>query len=362
MQQRSCLSLFVVLLGLVCTGCEKKTNAGPPPGMATQVVVVEAKRRSISETLALPGNVLANEMVEIKSETDGMVQEINFNEGQRVEKGRLLIRLDESKLAASVAEVDANFKLSEANHERGQQLLKDKLISQQEFDQVASSFAVNQAGLELKRRQLKDARIYASFSGIVGARNVSPGQVISKNTTLTWLVDLDPIKVEISVPEKFLGQVKIGQTIEFNVTAFPNQKFKGEVYFISPQVDLGTRTALVKALIPNPELQLKPGMFASLDLTLKERDQALMIPEVALINDGDKTSVFIVDKDLTAQLRPVRVDLRQAGQVEITSGLQGGEQVIVEGMQKVGPGGKVKLAPPEAAAPYQATNGPPAKT
>ncbi|MEO8429635.1 MAG: efflux RND transporter periplasmic adaptor subunit [Verrucomicrobiota bacterium] len=362
MQQPLSLILVAGLLGLVCAGCEKKRNAEPPPGMVTQVVVVEAKRRPISETLALPGNVLANEMVEIKSETDGMVQEINFSEGQRVEKGRLLIRLDESKLAASVAEVDANFKLSQSNHERAQQLLKDKLISQQEFDQVASSFAVNQAGLELKRRQLKDARIYASFSGIVGARNVSPGQVISKNTTLTWLVDLDPIKVEISVPEKFLGQVKIGQNIEFNVTAFPNQKFKGEVYFISPQVDLGTRTALVKALIPNPELQLKPGMFASLDLTLKERDHAIVIPEVALINDGDKTSVFIVDKDLNAQLRTVKVDLRLAGQVEITSGLQGGEQIIVEGMQKVRPGGKVKLAPPEAAIPYQTTNSPSTKT
>jgi membrane fusion protein (multidrug efflux system) len=125
-------------------------------------------------------------------------------------------------------------------------LLQDKLISQQEFDLAASVFEVNRATVELKRRMLKDARIYAPFTGMVGARQISPGQVITRDTTLTWLVDLDIVKVQVKVPEKYLRQLQLGRLLEFTVAAFPDDKFRGEVYFISPQIDERTRTALVK--------------------------------------------------------------------------------------------------------------------
>ena len=334
-------------------GCMKKAGArgsgGFPP---IQVIAVEAKRQPVWETLALPGTIAANEQVEIKAETDGIVQEINFKEGERVAKGQALVVLDETKLAAAVAEADANLKLSRANYDRAQQLFKGKLISQQEFDQSASIFAVNQAGVDLKRRELKDARIYAPFAGMVGARQISPGQVISRNTTLTWLVDLDIVKVEVKVPEKYLRQLKIGQPLEFSVAAFPDEKFRGEVYFISPQIDEGTRTALVKARIANPDAKLRGGMFAGLDLTLQARESAIVIPEPALMSNGDNFSVFVVDDKGSAQVRPVEVGLRLAGKAEILKGLVPGDKVVVEGTQKLRPGAPVKLAPPEAAAPY----------
>src|SRR4030095_16102252 len=121
---------------------------------------------------------------------------------------------------------------------------------------------VNQAAVDLKNRQLKDARIFAPFAGIVGARQISPGQVISRNTTLTWLVDLDTVKVEVKVPEKYLGELKLGRPLEFKVIAYAGETFQGEVYFISPQLEESTRRALVKVQIPNPDLKLKAGMFA----------------------------------------------------------------------------------------------------
>ena len=130
------------------------------------------------------------------------------------------LQLDESKLAATLAEAEANFKLSRANYERSQQLFKDKLISQQEFDQAAATFNVNQASLDLKKRELKDARIYAPFNGVIGARNVSPGQVITKNTTLTYLIDFDPVVVEFNVPERFLSQLHVDQFIEIGVATY----------------------------------------------------------------------------------------------------------------------------------------------
>lgn len=322
--------------------------------MATHVVVVPARRQSVSETLPLVGTVNANEMVEIKPESDGIIQEINYEEGQRVEKGHLLVSLDDSKLAASVAEGEANFRLSLANHSRAEQLLKDRLISQQEFDQVAATFAVNQAGLDLKKRLLRDARVIAPFSGVVGARSISPGQVVNRSTTLAWLVDLDTVKVEVDIPEKFLGQVKIGQNLSFSVAAYPDERFLGQVYFIAPQVSETLRTAPIKARIPNPKHLLRPGMFASLSLTLTVRESAIVIPDVSIINNGDIAMVFVVGKDDVANLRPVTIGERLAGKAEVRKGLAEGEEVVVEGHQKVVPGFKVKRSAPEKAAVYLA--------
>jgi membrane fusion protein (multidrug efflux system) len=359
---RTCLSLAALLTALLLfTACKKERQAGGGPrlGLAVQVVAVQARRQPVTESLSLVGSIAANEMVEIKAETEGIVQEIGFDEGQKVEKGQLLVRLDETKLTATLAEGEANYKLSQANFDRSRQLLRDQLISQQEFDQASAVFEVNRASLERKRRELKDARVIAPFSGLTGARNVSPGQVTSRNTTLTWLVDLDPVKVEMNVPEKFLSQLKLGQSIAFDVTAYPGQKFRGEVYFIAPQLELGTRTALVKTRIANPDYHLKAGMVANLELKLRIRDEAVVIPEVALISNGDASFVFVVDQDQTAQMRPVSVGQRLPRWTEITSGLQGGEWIVVEGHQKVGPGMKVNLAPKEKAAPYLQTEAKP---
>jgi membrane fusion protein (multidrug efflux system) len=325
-----------------------------------QVVIAEVKQQSVAEKISLVGNLLPNESVEVKSEIEGTVLEINFQEGHPVEKGQLLIRLDERKLTATVSEAEANFKLTETNLERARHLFRDKLISKEEFDRATSTHQAQEAGLELKRQQLRDARITAPFAGIAGARSVSPGQVISLNTVLTWISDLDPIKVEVNVPERFLAQLKTGQKIELTVASRPGKKYAGEVYFISSQVDTATRTALVKATVPNESGELKSGMFASLDLTLNVRDKAIVIPESALsrVMTQDRAMVFVVDHADAAQLRPVKLGLRLAGQVEIVEGLSPGERVVVEGVQKLGPGAKVKTAQAAPAPTVPPTNAP----
>jgi len=347
----TCLSLALVVLPAV-SGCRKQAASTAVVAATVQVIAIEARIQPVAESLSLTASITPNEVVEIKSETDGIVLETKFAEGERVTKGQVLVQLDDSKLSAEVKEADAILKLSQANHERTKQLHEDKLISQQDYDQAASTFAVNQAGLELKRRQLQDARITAPFSGIVGARQISPGQVINRSLTLTVLVDLDTVKVEVKVPEKYLRELHLGQAMDFSVAAYPDEKFHGEVYFISPQIEEGTRTALVKARIPNTEHKLRGGMFASLDLTLKLRDSAIVIPEPALMSNGDHFSVFVIDEKGEAQTRPVEVGYHLPGRVEITKGLNAGDKVVVEGLQKLRPGSPVKLSPPEAAAIY----------
>ena len=188
----------------------------------------------------------------------------------------------------------------------------------------------------------------------MASRLVSRGQVVAAQQSLASLADVDPVKVEGSVPERFLSRAKTGQKFDFRVAAYPGEDFAGEVYFIAPQIDPVNRTGLIKARVPNPEGKLKPGMFATVDLTLKVREDAVVIPEAALMPQGDATMVVIVDEQMTAQIRPVRTGLRTAGRVEIIEGLKGGETVVVEGWQKTRPGGKVKLAPEAAAAPYVA--------
>lgn len=332
-------------------GCKKQTAGAaklPPP----QVVVAEARVERVVDTWPGVANIQANEMVDIKAEIDGVVQEILFEEGQQVEKGQLLVRLDETKLAATLAQAEANFKLSEANFARAQQLSNDKLIAQQEFDQAAATFQANQANLDFTRRQSKDARILAPFEGVVSSRPISPGQIISKNSIITWLIDLDPVKVEFHVPEKFLGQVKTKQQIKVEIEAFPNDDFLGEVFFVSPYVDPTNRTALVKAHIPNKEMKLRPGMFANLDLTLVVRERSTVIPEMAItqVLTNSQAMVFAVDAAGTAQMRKIKTGVRLIGSIEVLEGLKPGEKVIVEGLQKVVPGAPVRIAPESGSA------------
>ena len=350
--------LFAALAALLATpGCKPKaapkTGAGGARGgMAVQVVAIPVREKPVVEVVPLVGSIAANEFVEVKSEADGIVSEIGFEEGQRVKKGSLLLALDESKFTASLHEAEASQTLAGANFARARQLSVEKLISQQEFEQAAATFTMNEATVELRRRQLRDARILAPFAGTVGNRQVSAGQVISRNTPLTTLVDLDTVKAEMNVPERHLGQIQAGQKIRFKVDAFPKDEFEGEVFFVAPQLDPATRTALVKARVPNADGRLRAGMFAKLDLAVQLRDKALVIPEPALMSNGDQLSVFVVGAQTNVALRPIRVGIRLAGKVEVISGLTNGELIVVEGQQKLFPGAPVRFGPASSSAPY----------
>lgn len=346
-------------------GCGKGGGApaaaagGQGRGMPVmKVIAVTVQRQAVHDSLSLVGSIVANEQIEVRAESEGFVESIRFTEGQVVEKGTILATLDETKLQAALEEAEASLKLSHQTYDRLKELLSARLVSQQEFDQAASKLSVDEAAVAGRRRQLKEARVAAPFSGIVGARQVSPGQLVNRNTTLTWLVDLDPVKVEFNVPERFLSQVQVGQEIAVTVAAWPGAPFRGKVFFVAPFVDPTSRTILVKAEIANKDRRLKPGMFANLNLTLQIRDNAVVIPEAALsqILDGDRAMVMVVAADTTVSLKPVKIGVRLPGRVEIREGLDGGEKVVVEGLQKIAPGMKVELAPAEEAKQYQLAN------
>jgi membrane fusion protein, multidrug efflux system len=254
------------------------------------------------------------------------------------------VQLDDSKISAALAQAEANFNLSRANLERSQQLYQKQMISHQDFDQAASNFKVDDAALNLRKREMRDARIVAPFDGVMDLRLISPGQVIERNTLLSTIVAIDPVKVEFNVPERYLRQLSLNQRAAITLAAYPGETFEGAVYFIAPELDSQLRTARVRARIPNPDGRLRPGMFASLDLTLMVREEAIVVPETALIPQGDNVVVFVVDAESNAQIRPVKTGFRMDGRIEILEGLEGGERVITEGYQKTRPGGPVIIS------------------
>jgi len=338
----------------VASGCGRREPGGGPGG-AVHVVGFRAIEQPIEERVAVVGTLVANESVDIKSELDGVVEEMSFEEGQRVNAGETLFRIDRSKLEASLAEAEANLKLAEATLGRYAALAESRAVSQQEVDQARMNFEARLATVKLMHAQLQDATLIAPFAGIVGARLVSVGQYVTRGQQLSSLVETDPMKVEFNVPERFLSQVAEGQELDVRVAAYPDESFRGTVYFIDPKVNPETRTVLIKARLPNPDGRLRPGMFSNLTLILQVRQNAVVVPETALMLRGQSTSVFVVNEQALIEAREVNAGVRLAGWVEIASGLKVGETVILEGLQKVHPGAQVSVRYEE-----QPAQGPPA--
>ncbi|MDR4505883.1 MAG: efflux RND transporter periplasmic adaptor subunit [Candidatus Scalindua sp.] len=337
------LLIFPLLSIFFCTGCRNKAAERPHGEMTVNVIAYKSKKQQISEKISLIGNMAANEYVVIQSEIDGIVESIGFEEGQNVTKGRILFRIDEKKLKASLAQTQANLRLSQASADRYKALIESRVVSKQEYDQSMAILEADEATVILTRELLDDATIVAPFDGVMGARSVSEGQFITKGTSLSSIINQNPMKAEFNVPERYLSRVDLEQDIEITVAAYPEKKFNGKVYFVAPQIDELTRSALVKARVPNPDGILRRGMFASLNLIVDIQNDALIIPETAMMLKGDEVSVFTVDNEDRVHLMKIEVGLRFDGMIQILSGLKEGEIVVTEGHQKLREGVKVTM-------------------
>ena len=201
---------------------------------------------------------------------------------------------------------------------------------------------MNTAAVELARVQLEKAHIVAPFSGIVGLRHVSVGEYITAGQALVNLEAIDPVKADFRVPEKFLPAIKVGQTILIKVDAFPDDNFEGKVYAIDPRLDVAGRSLLVRALVPNKDRRLRPGLFARVTVLLQLKEDALTVPEQAIVPQGDSQFVFkIVDGKV--QFTKVVIGTRREGRVEIIEGLTAGDQVVTAGQLKIRDGSAVSV-------------------
>jgi len=306
---------------------------------------------AIDEASAV-GTLRADEAVTIRPEISGRIAEMPFKEGQRVERGAVLVRLDQAELAAVLASSRAQAGLDKQRLERAADLLQKNFISQQAFDEARANAARSAAKQREDEARLAKTEIRAPFSGVAGLRQVSEGAFVAAGTDIARLEKIDELKLDFRVPETFLAQLRPGQSVRIVIDAYAGEDFRGAVYAIEPAIDEQTRTVLVRARVGNSQMKLRPGMFARVLLTLAVRPNAVWIAEQAIVPRGQDSFVYRV-VDGKAELVKVQTGLRKVGEVEITRGLAGGDLVITEGTQKIGPGSPVTVlqgAPKPAAA------------
>ncbi|MBL9137964.1 MAG: efflux RND transporter periplasmic adaptor subunit [Verrucomicrobiales bacterium] len=333
------LAALAVLV--LVAGCGK--SGGPPPDFAVEVAVTKPEVTAVEDTVPAVGTIEADERVVLQPEVPGLVESIHFTEGQRVTKGEILFRLRSRKEEAQLAQARADKDLAKANLERAQTLAGSKAISQQELDQMASTLEARVATYELESRRLEERVILAPFDGVVGPRDVSVGQYVNAGMPLVTLVEDARVKIRFQIPERLFAQLKKGQRGRVRVSAYGDRGFEGVVDMVNPEVDEVTRTVAARLVVPNPEALLRPGMFARVELIVGRREDALVVPESALVPALDDFNVFAVE-DGRARLRPVKLGVRLPGKVELREGVTPTAVVVISGTQKLVDGTKVTPA------------------
>lgn len=331
------------------------TGGGPPAGFAMPVEAAMVTVAPAATTTDAVGSLRSAESVLLKPEVSGRIVKINFDEGQRVQAGDVLIELDQSIEAAELDQARAQLALAQAEYERQQALRSRKTVSQAALDRARSELDTGLAQLALAEARLAKRSLLAPFNARAGLRRVSPGAFVEAGTPLVNLEDIDPLKLDFRVPERFLPVVQIGQTIGVEIDAFPDRTFAGEVAAIDPQIDEAGRSLVVRAVVQNPDDQLRPGLFARVTLTLSTRKDAVWVDEAAIVPMGDQATVFKVVEDeegkTSAKVQPVRLGLRQPGRVEIVEGLETGDRVVTAGVLKIGDGAPIQVVPPSDSVP-----------
>jgi membrane fusion protein (multidrug efflux system) len=304
------------------------------------IAAIAKPERVVSQINAL-GTAHANEAVEITSKVSNIVTAVRFSDGQHVEKGQVLVELDSAQVRADLAAAEAAAAESASQVKRSRELMASRVLSESQFEQLEATMKTNQARVTAARSHVNDTVIRAPFTGRVGLRRVSVGSLVSPGTVITTLDDLSVIKVDFSVPENFLAGLRDGLKVTATAVAFPGRDFVGKVTGVDSRIDPVTRSVTVRAVVPNSDMALKPGMFLNVSLARDSR-QALMVPEAALVPEQSRQFLFVIE-DGRAIRREVHIGGRQPGRVEIVSGLKVGDQVIVEGTQKVRDGGEVRV-------------------
>lgn len=338
--------------GDVAKGGASPLKAGG--GMPVEAAVIKPRR--LAQEIIAVGSLISDESVILSSEISGRIASISFTEGQPVAAGDLLFKLDDSVYAAELEQARAGLKLSQSDHDRAQGLFTRQLISVRERDAAAAKLDVDRATVALAEARLAKTRIRAPFRGVAGLRQVSPGEYINPGQPLAPLESMSVLKMDFRLSEAALSAIKVGQILNLEVDSYPGEVFPGTVYAIDPRLAEATRSVGVRARVPNPERRLRPGLFARVRLTISENAAALLVPEQAIVPQGDSSFVYVIEAG-TAVMRKVEIGQRKGGLAEITSGLKDGDTVITAGMQKIGPGAPVmaiNLAPPPPVAPAPA--------
>lgn len=325
------------------TGAGPAASGAPVPGSPAQPVSVEVAKvqlMRLSDDAQAVGSLRSRQGVMLRPEVSGRITELNFRDGERVRKGRLLVQFDDQLQLAQVKQSRAELSIAQANHKRNQELLAQNFVSQRSLDESAANLEVAQAKLALSQATAARLKIVAPFDGIAGIRNVNVGDYLKDGTDIVNLEDIDTVYVDYRLPERFQTLLKRGQKATVELDALPGRRFEAQVQAVDPLIDTNGRSIGVRASINNQQLLLRPGMFARVSTVFGVREQARVIPEEAIVPQGGK--VFVIklvpgaDNDTLVSKRvEVKLGIRRPGQVEIVDGLKDGDTVVTAGQQRL---------------------------
>jgi membrane fusion protein, multidrug efflux system len=324
------------------------TTASPAPsaGKAPPGIVVEAQKVAVvklPQALGAVGSLRSDETVILRPEVAGRVSHIGFKEGERVAKGQVLVRLDDSVQQADLDRAEANHTLSKSKHERSIDLRNKGFISSQALDESENNLKVAQADAELMTARISKTTIRAPFAGTIGLRLVSIGDYVKEGQDLVNLESLDALKVDFRVPELALSLLKDGQTLQITLDALPDKAYDGRVVAINPLIDANGRAVVIRAQVPNTDGKLRPGMFARVRLFTSGSKDTLVVPEESLFPLGEDKYVYKV-VDGKALRQRVEIGQRRSGSVEVVNGLGAEDIVVTAGVIKLREGAPVTIA------------------
>ena len=322
-----------------------QTAASMPGGAASapRPPAVEAAKVEImkltDDTQAV-GSLRSRQGVVVRPEVSGRITQLNFKDGDRVRKGQLLVQLDDQLQLAQVQQSQAELSIARANHQRNQDLVAQNFISKRSVDESAANLEVALAKLALSQATAARLRVLAPFDGIVGIRTANVGDYLKDGADVVNIEDIDAVFVDFRLPERFQNKVKRGQTAGVSLDALPGSKFVAFVQAVDPLIDTNGRSVGVRACIDNRQLHLRPGMFARVTAVFGERDQAKVVPEEAIVPQGQRVVVYkVVDgknkDEKIAQRVEVKVGIRRPGRVEILEGIEEGDLIITAGQQRL---------------------------
>ncbi len=309
------------------------TGGGGPGGAGRQVLNVSGyliQPQQLSDLYVSTGTLKPDETVELAFETSGKIVGINFTEGTRVRKGDLLAKINDRPLQAQLEKLQAQKKLVEEKEFRQRSLLDKDAISQESYDQIVTELQTIQADINLVGARIAETELRAPFDGIIGLRYVSEGSYTNPSTKIARLVKIKPIKIEFSIPERYANQIKIGYPVTFTMDG-SNDVYNAKVYAVDPQVDIATRSIVIRALYPNNNEELKAGRFTSVTLLLSQIDDAISVPTEAITPEMEGEMVYVY-RNGKAEVIKVDVGLRTESHVQITNGLKFGDTLLTSGI------------------------------
>lgn len=317
-------------------------------GGAPLVEVVPVTLKLIADEVESVGTTVANESVDLTASVSEIVSKVGFQDGDFVEQGRILVELTNTSEASRLAEAQANVDDAKRQMSRLQNLSNSDLVADNEFDQARTNLETANARLEGVLVDMDDRLVRAPFSGFLGFRNVSEGTLLTPGMVITTLDDVSVIKLDFTIPEVYLAQVGVGQEITARSIVYKDQQFKGVINVVGSRIDPVTRGVSIRAQIDNPDLRLRPGMLMTVALALNE-ERVLVVPERSVIASLGQQFVYTVGAENRVSRVSVGLGRRRDGLVEITDGLQVGDQVISEGVIRVRPGLTVRTGSEEPA-------------